>query len=975
MAPPKLEPGRDPEMARRTQRLNLVFAASSVGLLVALSMMVWADYDREWKRYQIEFGALEVEATEKQIEEALGKVGKQRLDALQASLEQGRREAAERASEIGRIDEELRQLGGQWYAADQDFRFTKARIDVARYELDEAVHHRHGDPAGARAKLEGLEARWQELRLRVQEVESRQREAKARLDALQTTKLAAEAAEKETLGEVKRLQDRVRQIRPGVVSFLRNLPILDLANPSLKINQIMPANLYDDVVFSPTPKVDRCTTCHLGVDKKAYDGKDIPTVFRTHPNLELYLQGPHPMDKVGCTVCHQGRGRATGFQKAAHVPFSKDQEKEWGKYTRSPEYHPLHYWDLPMMARGHTESQCAKCHQGVVEVPRAERLNTGVFLIERYGCFGCHKIKGWEGLRKVGPDLAKVASKTNEDWILRWLQEPKAFRRTRMPQPWGVRTKDKQTPELQARDLAEMVAVAAYVVDRSAKDTYPEPPRGDPAAGRKLFESVGCLACHRNGDEKLDKLGISGIPAAGFRTHGPDLSGTGSKVSAGWLYAWIRDPKSYWHETKMPSLRLTEREAADITAHLMTLRRDDFMARPRPTADPQVRDAILRDYLVAQLPVKQAEEKLASMSDRERTLLLGEKTIGRAGCFGCHNIPGFEKTTPIGTELTEQGSKLVERLDFGFEHERLPHTLAAWLKEKMLEPRIFDRNKDKRHEELLRMPKFHFTEDEAEAVVTGLLSFTKEQVPAAAQRQLTADERFVEKGRRLVRDLNCQGCHQIGAQGGTIQEVVAQLLEDQGEDTLAAQALSPPLLYNEKAKVGEGSRVHTDWLHGFLKDPANRIRPWLDIRMPTFDLSEEQANTLTHYFASLDRVPYPYAPRPTVTADQVADGRRLFEGFQCAKCHVVAGRLPNQPKSNMAPDLALVPRRLRADWLTVWLTDPQRVQPGTRMPTNFPKEAKDNAFPEILGGDQQKQIAAVRAYLLSLGGGGGSAGR
>ena len=70
----------------------------------------------------------------------------------------------------------------------------------------------------------------------------------------------------------------------------------------------------------------------------------------------------------------------------------------------------------------------------------------------------------------------------------------------------------------------------------------------------------------------------------------------------------------------------------------------------------------------------------------------------------------------------------------------------------------------------------------------------------------------------------------------------------------------------------------------------------------------------------------------------------------------------------MAPDLAKIPERLRAAWLTVWLADPGRVQPGTRMPANFPANPQENAYPEILGGDQKKQIEAVRAYLLSLGG-------
>ena len=69
----------------------------------------------------------------------------------------------------------------------------------------------------------------------------------------------------------------------------------------------------------------------------------------------------------------------------------------------------------------------------------------------------------------------------------------------------------------------------------------------------------------------------------------------------------------------------------------------------------------------------------------------------------------------------------------------------------------------------------------------------------------------------------------------------------------------------------------------------------------------------------------------------------------------------------MAPDLAKVPQRLRAAWLDQWLADPGRIAPGTRMPSNFPTDPSENAYPDVLGGDQKKQIEAVRSYLLTLG--------
>jgi cytochrome c2 len=963
MPPAKVEPGRDSEMARRTQTLNVVFALTSIGLLLAFSLMVWEDYNREWKKYQTEFNQLEVNLTEAQIQQALSKEDAARRQALQEQLARGRQEEAARAQDIRAAEREKGELDAEWYRVDQNFRFTKADIDVARYEYEEAVHQKSARADRKKKHLDDLENRWSQLRLQLQDIESRRQGVQTRLDELEKTRLAAEKEQTELAAQRTRLEARLRTIKPGFVSFVRNLPVLDLANPSLKINQIMPANLKDDVIFTATEKVDRCTTCHLGIDKKGYEDK--PQPFKTHPNFELYLQGAHPIEKVGCTACHQGRGRATSFVNAAHTPSTTDQEKAWARYSGGGDtYHGLHYWDLPMMARGHTEAQCVKCHQAVVEVPKADRLNTGLQLIERYGCYGCHKIKGWEGLRKVGPTLTKITGKTTEDWIFNWIKEPRKFRPTRMPQVWDVRP--DETKEQLDRNNVEANAVVAYLAANAQPETYSAPPAGDAQAGRKTFEAVGCLGCHRVG---TDRRGVETFDNASYRAHGPNLDGTGTKVNPAWLYSWLKSPRTYWHDTRMPNLRLSDKEAADLVAYLMSLRNDAFI-RERSPIEPGIRDAIVREHLIAaNVPVKQADEQLAAMDDRKRTLFVGEKTIGRYGCFGCHEIKGFEKATPIGAELTEQGSKLVDRLDFAYEHGQIPHTLPGWLKRKVEEPRIFDKGKVKRPEEMLRMPKFWVSGDEADTIVTGLMSFTKEQVPLIAQRQLGADDRYVQAGQRLVREYNCRGCHQVGDHGGAIREVVKSQLEAAGGDPSNALGLSPPLLYNANSKIGEGARVHTEWLHDFLADPSRTVRPWFELRMPTFEFSEEQLNTLTRYFAAQDRVPYPVTPTQRIDPAMVAHGRDLFEKWQCVKCHVVAGKLPNQEPANMAPDLANVPSRLRPDWLTVWLADPQKVQPGTRMPTVFPTNPQENAFPEILGGDQAQQIEAMRAYLLTLGGG------
>jgi len=88
MAPPsKPEPGRDPKMAERAQKLNVVFALTSIGMLIAFTVMIWDDYDREWKKYQNQFNKLEVKVTKEQAEQVLGKLDATRRQDLKTEMD------------------------------------------------------------------------------------------------------------------------------------------------------------------------------------------------------------------------------------------------------------------------------------------------------------------------------------------------------------------------------------------------------------------------------------------------------------------------------------------------------------------------------------------------------------------------------------------------------------------------------------------------------------------------------------------------------------------------------------------------------------------------------------------------------------------------------------------------------------------------------------------------------------------------
>src|SRR5688572_14216980 len=140
----KPEAGRDPRMAERTLKLNVLFALTSIALLITLSLMIWYDYAREWKKHQVAFNDLELTLTKSQVG-ALDKQVGDRLRAIEAELKAGEQESQQNAAAIREAERRQDHLQrAEWYAADQDFRFTKAKIDVARYEYDESVHKKAG---------------------------------------------------------------------------------------------------------------------------------------------------------------------------------------------------------------------------------------------------------------------------------------------------------------------------------------------------------------------------------------------------------------------------------------------------------------------------------------------------------------------------------------------------------------------------------------------------------------------------------------------------------------------------------------------------------------------------------------------------------------------------------------------------------------------------------------------------------------
>ena len=131
-------------------------------------------------------------------------------------------------------------------------------------------------------------------------------------------------------GETERLAGRVADLEPSLINdYLLNLPLLDFMAPTITVRQVMTPNIVDDVNFIRVPKLDRCETCHLAIDRVGYEEAEQP--FRTHPKLDVYVgsASPHPIATTGCTVCHEGMGQSISFVDAAHTPATEAQAAQW----------------------------------------------------------------------------------------------------------------------------------------------------------------------------------------------------------------------------------------------------------------------------------------------------------------------------------------------------------------------------------------------------------------------------------------------------------------------------------------------------------------------------------------------------------------------------------------------------------------------------------------------------------------------
>lgn len=932
---------REPGMAYDTKVLNKVFAVISVCFLLVVIWMVFDDYIRPWKAVQIKALDIEKQKIQEKIKEIDGSIDGEKLKELKAKIAEAEKGVEAQQDKVEKINDAISEIQRKIYVQNMVNGVNGSQAAAFQFQYEHALMQNHPEEA-KKLKVTFDDYKKKEMagKDNLKGLQAEETKVQNELKAILADKTAAEKELKNLVGDKERMLTAMSMTEKNPIWAMRNAPFIDYLDPTIKIRQYVVANATNDFYFQQVPKIDRCTTCHVFIDKPGYEDQANP--YKTHPKVDTLAVGvssAHPVKDFGCTSCHGGVGdRVNDFNSPAHIPQNAEQMKEWKEKYH---WHEPHKVPQPMIPLQHVEGMCMKCHTQQERIPMADKLNNGRKLVEQYGCYACHKIEGWQHMKKPGPSLQKIDGKVSKEFIKNWIWSPKTFNpKSKMPSYFNQ--ENNSTPEFKAKNMAEVNAMAEYIYRTSrGYKPFQRYTGGNVSKGKELIETIGCVGCHmvEGIDDKWNAVG---------ERKGTYLTGVGSKVDPDWLVSWLKKPSHYQEDTVMPSFRLTDTEANDIAAYLLNLKNKQFADLRFPEINKKLRDEILvQDYFSAFETVKVAQGKLEKMTDDERTMELGKRSISKYGCYSCHNINGFEGDLPqIGPELTKEGSKPVEQFGFG-QQKQVPHTRQGWLTQHLKTPRIWDVGVPKPFKDLNKMPNFYLNDQEIEAMVGVLLGQVSDKIPLAGQKRLSAGEKQYYDGMKVANQYNCYGCHNIDGVGGSLSTA----FEDPN--------YGPPFL------TKEGFRVQTDWLYDFLQN-VHPIRSYVKVRMPTFNFKHDELNKLvTGFQGGSNQNTFEAPVKVEWEPGEREAAKRIWDELACTTCHT-GGFNSDEPQ---APNLHFAKKRLRTEWMEAWISNPQSFLPYTSMPA-FWDDGSGNLIPAVdgvLDNDPKRQIRAVRKLVQEFG--------
>ncbi len=714
------------------------------------------------------------------------------------------------------------------------------------------------------------------------------------------------------IGEVRKeiadRETRFEKERPNLANQVRNKPGLDFISPTQKVRQVVLGGIKDQLNFAQVDKVDRCQTCHVGIDNPTYEvwiNPAAPSELEKYTFKDAFLRKfvAHATDKTEgkCDVCDtEGRAsdplkKAMPAPKTAHGAWSRDDAV---KFTKTFMAHPR----LDLYVGDNSRHPMLK-----------------------FGCTICHEGDGRD------TDFSRVVHMPDSDAEgLAW--------KNRHGTPYG-----EEHYNWNYRELWDLPMVQTKFLQASCRRCHKEAVELDGAPkyvqGMKLFERVGCYGCHRTETYQILPKDTSNPDlAANFKARrpGPPLTRIATKVDEGWAAKWVLEPRGFRPTTRMPHFFGQSNARTKVNGHDYPIETDKNGKRRSPV-DDAIATAIVK-YIWSLSDTKPDPEPPASVKgDAARGALL----VAQVGCLACH------KTEDTAKDVYSQWTNRSRYLD-----EFAPALAAMGSKVKSRGWLYGWVRNPKAHFPDSSMPSLRLSEQEAVDVVEYLMAlknpeFDKGVVPAAdakvvedlvfeqlrkkmpdvdALRELAGkgdiagldqgDVRLRWLGQKMVKNFGCYSCHELKKDGEldwTNEEGIGVELTgaqpwgvkhwdrlDFGfaaNDNVAHQGVTFPHAVTGEPITAKVNETRQDWLAQKLQNPRvfdggkMESKPWDELlRMPNFALTPYEIELLQTFvlsFTDHEVAGLVAGTKKHQTPDEkaAARGERIARDNNCASCH------------------------------------------------------------------------------------------
>jgi mono/diheme cytochrome c family protein len=266
------------------------------------------------------------------------------------------------------------------------------------------------------------------------------------------------------------------------------------------------------------------------------------------------------------------------------------------------------FWEERDFAREPLPASAVLHDPSDAELAAHESLRSGRNALAERRCVSCHEPSGEITMLEMnlkGPSLAGVEKRLRQDWLAKWIADPKALRPSaHMPIVFAADADKK------AADIAAYLSAGAPEMETASEATAEQV-----IEGGHLFHQQGCIACHTL-DEKGDdeRIGLKSI---------------GKKFRFGALAQFLRAPAEFHQSTRMPAFGFSDEEATALTGFLRSLEDDPGTV----------------------VPVGDAEK--------------GKQLFTSSGCLNCHDRGDEKSTLPPAKPLLDLTSSVCRQMSFG----------------------------------------------------------------------------------------------------------------------------------------------------------------------------------------------------------------------------------------------------------------------------------------------------------------------